>query len=69
MDDLIHMDEDCWHAKKNKNHIQLLRKNQQGDKSKMKSFEEGDLVLWLRKVTIIKGSLNNCGKGHTKCKK
>ncbi len=36
MDDLVHLDADCWHAIKNMNHISLLRKNQQGDKRKMK---------------------------------
>jgi hypothetical protein len=56
MDDLVHLDADCWHAIKNMNHISLLRKNQQGDKRKMKSFEKGELVLWLPKVTKIKGS-------------
>lgn len=56
MDDLVHLDEDCWHARKNMNHIRLLRKNQRGNKSKMKSFEKGELVLWLPKVTKIKGS-------------
>jgi hypothetical protein len=38
------------------NHIQLLKKYQQDDKNKTKSFEEGELILWLPKVTKIKGS-------------
>jgi len=37
------------------NHIQLLRKYQQDDKGKMKSFKERELVLWMPKSMRIKG--------------
>jgi hypothetical protein len=37
------------------NHIQLLQKYQQDDEGKMKTFEEGELVLWMLKATKLKG--------------
>ncbi len=38
------------------NHIQLLLwKYQQDDKGNMKSFKEGELVLWMPKAMKIKG--------------
>jgi hypothetical protein len=56
MDDLVHIDEKHWQVEENMNHIYLLKKYQQHDKNKMKSFEEGELILWLPKATKIKGS-------------
>jgi hypothetical protein len=38
------------------NHIQLLKEYQQDDKNKTKSFEEGELILWLPRVKKIKGN-------------
>jgi hypothetical protein len=52
---VIKLNENHWHAKENMNHIQLLRKYQQDDKGKMKSFKKGELVLWMPKATKIKG--------------
>ncbi len=54
MEELVKLDENCWHAGENMNHIQLLREYQQDDKGKMKSFKERELVLWMPKA-IIKG--------------
>lgn len=45
MGDLIKLDEDCWKAKENINHIQQLQKEQHNDKRKMNFFDEGELVL------------------------
>ncbi len=45
MEDLIRLDEIRWQAEENINHIQLLRKEQNDEKGKMKSFKEGELVL------------------------
>jgi hypothetical protein len=42
MKDLFRLDETCWQAEKNINHIQLLRKEQKDDKGKIKSSKEGD---------------------------
>jgi hypothetical protein len=32
-----------------------LRKEQRDEKGRMKSFKEGELILWMPKVTKIKG--------------
>jgi hypothetical protein len=45
MGDLNKLDEDCWKTKENNNHIQQLWGEQWNDKGKMKSFDEGKLVL------------------------
>jgi hypothetical protein len=55
MAELVKLDENYWHVRENMNHIQLLQKYQQDDKSKMKSFKEGELVLRMLKATKIKG--------------
>ncbi len=55
MEELVKLHENCWHARENMNHIKLLRKYQQDDKGKMKSFKEGELVLWMPKAMKIKG--------------
>jgi hypothetical protein len=57
MEELVKLDENNWHARENTNHIQLLQKYQQDDKSKMKHFNEGELVLWMLKTTKIKGKM------------
>jgi hypothetical protein len=49
------LDETCWQAGENINHIQLLCKEQRDEKGRMKSFKEGKLVLWMPKATKIKG--------------
>jgi hypothetical protein len=65
MEDLIKLDEDEWQAKENTNHIQLLHKDQWDDKYKMKSFQEGELVLWMPKATKIKVVNLDChGRDH-----
>ncbi len=55
MEELVKLDENCWHVRENMNHIQLLQIYQQDDKGKMKIFKEGKLVLWMPKATKIKG--------------
>jgi hypothetical protein len=55
MEDLFRLDETHWQTKGNINHIQLLHKEQRDEKGKMKSFLEGELVLWMPKSTKIKG--------------
>jgi hypothetical protein len=57
MEELVKLDENCWHVRENMNHIQLLQKYQQDDKGKIRSFKKGELVLWMPKATKIK-----CGK-------
>ncbi len=42
-------------ARENINHIQQLHKDRWDDKRKMKSFEEGKLMLWMSKATKFKG--------------
>ncbi len=51
MEELVKLNENHSHARENMNHIQLLWKYHQDDKSKMKSFKEGKLVLWMPKTT------------------
>ncbi len=55
MEHLFRLDETCWQVKENINHIQLLSKTQKDEKGKIKSFKEGELVLWMPKDTKIKG--------------
>jgi hypothetical protein len=55
MEELIKLDENPWHAIENMNHIQLLQKYQNNNKDGMKSFNEGELVLWMPKAMKIKG--------------
>jgi hypothetical protein len=55
MDDLVQCDEEHWQIKENINHIQLLKKYQWDDKSKLRSFE-GGLKLWLPNTSKIKGN-------------
>jgi hypothetical protein len=44
------------HLKEFAPHIQLLCKEQRDGKRKMKSFKEGELILWMPKPTKIKGN-------------
>jgi hypothetical protein len=45
----------------------LLHKEQQDDKRKIESFENGELVLWMPKATKIKrGKFRLPWKGHFK---
>jgi len=70
MEELVKLHENCWHARENMNHIKLLRKFQQDDKGKMKSFKEGELVLWMPKAMKIKGGkFRLLWKVLIKCKK
>lgn len=55
MGNLIKLDEDRWQAKENINHIQQLRKEEHDNKGKMKSFNEGEWVLWMHKAMKIRG--------------
>jgi len=50
MGNLIKLDENRWQAKENINHIQQLWKEQHDNKGKMKSFHEGEWVLWMPKA-------------------
>ncbi len=55
MEDLFRLDETCWQVGKNINHIQLLHKEQRGEKGKIKNFKEEEFILWMLKTTRIKG--------------
>jgi hypothetical protein len=55
MEDLIQLDEECWCVGENINHMKFLRKENWDGKGKIKSFDEGDLVLWMPKTIEIKG--------------
>ncbi len=67
MEDFWRFDENRWQAGKNINHVQLLHKEQQDDKRKIESFENGELVLWMPKATKIKrGKFRLPWKGHFK---
>jgi hypothetical protein len=50
MEEFVKINENHWHVGENMNNIQLLWKYQQDDKGKMKSFKEGELVLWMPKT-------------------
>lgn len=55
MEDLFRLDKTRWQTGENIDHIQLFRKKQRDEKRRMKSFKEGKLILWMPKITKIKG--------------
>ncbi len=55
MEDWIQLDEECWCVSENINHMQFPRKENWDRKGKIKSFDEGDLMLWMPKTTKTKG--------------
>jgi hypothetical protein len=59
MEELVKLDENCWHVRENVNHTQLLRKYQQDENDKMKNLKGGELVLWMPKAMKIKGEKFN----------
>jgi len=70
MEDLFKLDETHWQARKIIDHIQLLRKEQRDEKGRMTSFKEGELILWMPKVTKLREvNLHYLGKVLLKYKR